>query len=303
MTKLNRRQLLAALGALAATVPGRGAAASSSTSLPAPPPDRSPGDLARDEKYWSEIARHYDRADGLVNLEHGYWGKMAKPVQQHYLAATQRVNRENSIYGRKHYRADLELSVQRVARALGAEDDEIVLTRNATEAVHNLIRQYRELKPGDAVLYADVDYPQFKTTMQWLESSRGVRATRLDLPSRATQRELLDIYLRAFDEQPRLRLVLLTHVSNQHGLVLPVATIVAEARKRGIDTICDSAQSWGLVDYRIGDLGVDWAGFNLHKWIGSPIGVGALYMRRGTLEKIAPYPCLAPPSWPPRSPG
>jgi len=79
-------------------------------------------------------------------------------------------------------------------------------------------------------------------------------------------------------------------VSNQHGLVIPVAEISAEARKRGIDVICDSAQSWGLVDYRLPELDVDWAGFNLHKWIGAPVGVGALYMRRGRLGKIAPYP-------------
>ena len=54
--------------------------------------------------------------------------------------------------------------------------------------------------------------------------------------------------------------------------------------------ICDAAQSWGLLDFAITDLGVDWAVFNLHKWIGAPVGTGALYMRRGTLGKVAPYP-------------
>lgn len=84
--------------------------------------------------------------------------------------------------------------------------------------------------------------------------------------------------------------MLLTHVSNQHGLVLPVKAISKEAQKRGIDIICDNAQSWGLVDYKITDLDVNWVGFNLHKWIGTPVGVGALYIKRGTLKKIAPYP-------------
>jgi selenocysteine lyase/cysteine desulfurase len=135
-----------------------------------------------------------------------------------------------------------------------------------------------------------VDYPQFKTTMHWLEESRGVQARLINLPSRATQQDILDLYRQAFDANPNLKLILLTHVSNQHGLVIPVAAISAEARQRGIDVICDSAQSWGLLDYKIGDLGVDWAGFNLHKWIGSPVGIGVLYMRRGTLQKIAPYP-------------
>jgi selenocysteine lyase/cysteine desulfurase len=279
---------MSAIGAGAAALPAA-AAVLDVRALPVPPrllPER----LARNEDFWRRVGEHYERASGLVNLEHGYWGKMAAPVREYYLAATTRINTQNSIYGRKEYADDARRSIARIADALGAHDDEIVLTRNPTEAIHNLIRQYRGLQTGDAVLYADVDYPQFKTTMRWLEASRGVKAVRLDLPPRADQADLRAAYLAAFDANPRLKLMLLTHASNQHGLVLPVADITRAARARGIDVICDNAQSWGLVDYRIGDLGVDWAGFNLHKWIGSPVGVGALYMRRGTLDRIAPYP-------------
>jgi selenocysteine lyase/cysteine desulfurase len=246
--------------------------------------------LARNEKFWREVATHYDSAKGLINLEHGFWGKMAKPVQSAYLEATMMVNRESSIYGRKGYAEDFQSSVQRVAVALGVSQDEIALTRNATEAVHNLIRQYRHLRSGDAVLYADIDYPQFKTTMRWLGQARGARVVEITLPPRVSAEDLIDAYTQAFDANPDLKLMLLTHASNQHGLILPVAAIAAQARQRGIDVICDCAQSWGLLDFRIEDLGVDWAGFNLHKWIGSPVGVGALYMRRGSLQKIAPYP-------------
>lgn len=292
---LNRRHMLATLAASAAAVTSGRLPAAQPAKMPSPPRDQSPSVLARNESFWQEVAGYYDRTDGIVNLEHGYWGKMARPVQEAYLDATRRVNARNSVYGRKQYPDDAQQSVRRIARALGAHDDEIVLTRNASEAIHNLIRQYRGLGAGDGVLYADVDYPQFKTTMRWLEESRGVTAALIDLPPRATQQGILDLYRQAFDAHPNLRLMLLTHVSNQHGLVVPVAAITAEARQRGIDVICDSAQSWGLLDYRIGDLGVDWAGFNLHKWIGSPVGVGALYMRRGTLDNIAPYPGEADP--------
>jgi selenocysteine lyase/cysteine desulfurase len=259
----------------------------SSGALAAP---KSPSILAADETYWAKVARQYDSTKGIVNLEHGYWGKMAKPVQQTYIAATKMVNQQNSFYARKDYNPEHQLSVHKIAKALGAEDDEIVLTRNATEAIHNLIRQYKGLGKGDAVMYADLDYPSFKTTMNWLASARGVEAFELSLPSRATQKILLDHYIDFFDRHPNLKLMLLTHVSNQHGLVLPVKQIASEAALRGIDIICDNAQSWGLLDYKIGDLDVNWAGFNLHKWIGAPLGVGALYMKRGTLEKIAPYP-------------
>lgn len=282
LTKLAAGTALAMSGAVRSMVP--------SQSLPVPPATQSPVDLARNEAFWREVAGYYDRTVGIVNLEHGYWGKMAHPVQAKYLDAIRMVNAQNSFYARREFDKDLEKAISRIAASLGAAEDEIAITRNATEAVHNLIRQYRGLGPGDAVLLADIDYPGFKPTMRWLQESRGVKAVEVVIPTRAGQSQIRDLYLQAFEANPNLKLMLITHISNQHGLVLPVAEIAAEARRRGIDVICDAAQSWGLVDYRIGELGVDWAGFNLHKWIGSPLGVGALYMRRGSLEKIAPYP-------------
>jgi selenocysteine lyase/cysteine desulfurase len=289
ITNISRRKFLGAVAATtAAGLPFSGRA--DQLRLPNLPAGTSPAALARDEAFWSEVATNYNRTDGIVNLEHGYWGKMAHPVRDAYIEATRMVDTQNSFYARKQYNADEMESVRRVARALGVHDDEIVLTRNATEAIHNLIRQYRGLTAGDAVLYADIDYPHFKTAMQWLEVARGARPVGLSVPSRADQAQIFALYRDAFDENPDLKLMLLMHVSNQHGLVLPVARIAEEARKRGIDVICDTAQSWGLLDYQVPSLNVDWAGFNLHKWIGSPVGVGALYMRRGSLQKIAPYP-------------
>ncbi|MFK8029859.1 MAG: aminotransferase class V-fold PLP-dependent enzyme [Gammaproteobacteria bacterium] len=236
------------------------------------------------------MAKNYERTQGVLNLEHGYWGKMALPVQRAYFDALRMVNTQNSYYARKDYNADEVTATRYIAKALGAYEDEIVITRNATEACQNLIRQYKLLKPGDTVLLADIDYPGFKTHMRWLAEGRGARVVEIALPSRATQMQIRDVYVNTFDDNPDLRMMLITHVSNQHGLVIPVADITAEARRRGIDVICDSAQSWGLLDYKVTELGVDWAAFNLHKWIGAPLGVGALYMRRGTLGKIAPYP-------------
>ena len=257
---------------------------------PSPPAATSASELARDESFWREVGNFYDRTEGILNLEHGYWGKMAKPVQAVYLDALQMVNAQNSFYARKDFDAEEAEATRRIAAALGAHEDEIVVTRNATEACHNLIRQYRGLAKGDAVLLADVDYPGFKPHMRWLGEGRGVRVVEIALPHRADQSRIRELYVRAFDANPDLKLMLITHVSNQHGLVVPVAEIAAEARRRGIDVICDAAQSWGLLDFRITELGVDWAAFNLHKWIGAPLGTGAMYVRRGTLDKIAPYP-------------
>ncbi|MFY0668508.1 MAG: aminotransferase class V-fold PLP-dependent enzyme [Alteromonas stellipolaris] len=302
---LNRRQVLKALvgGAVGGTVGTLAAtklvhASSEVTSsipaklprLPERPKNISPEMLAKDESFWAQVALNYDKARGIVNLEHGYWGKMSKQVQQVFIEKTEMVNTQLSVYGRKHYKDDLAYSTNRAAEALGAENEEVVLTRNATESIHNLMRQYNDFEANDTVLFADIDYPSFKDTMRWLAKMQNVEPVEVILPAQTSQAEILNLYITAFDENPNLKLMLLTHVSNQHGLILPVADIAKAAKARGIDVICDCAQSWGLLDFTIAELNVDWAGFNLHKWIGSPVGVGALYMKKGTLDKISPYP-------------
>jgi selenocysteine lyase/cysteine desulfurase len=288
---LSRRQLLTGVAATAALAAMAASAQTAKNTYSLPNVGSNSADnLASDEVFWREVATHYDPSQGIINLEHGYWGKMAKPVLEAYQQATRLVNTQNSFYARKDFPQDIRHAMSRVAKALGVKDGEIVLTRNATEAIHNLIRQYQGLQPGDVVLLADSDYPSFKTAMQWLEQDQGVKSIELITPSLANQQQLLQCYLDAFEQHPNIKLMLLTHVSNQHGLVFPVKAIVNEANKRGIDVICDCAQSWGLIDYTLPDLQVNWAGFNLHKWIGSPVGVGALYIKKGTLEKIDPYP-------------
>lgn len=246
-------------------------------------------DIARDEKYWARVSSFYDKTEGIVNLEHGYWGKMSKPVLDYYLNATRMVNAQNSFYARKDYNKDLAKSVKRTADALGVGADEIVLTRNATEAIQDLLRQYKGLKAGDSILYADIDYPTYKKDMAWMHQARGVNSVMIELPVRANQKQLLDLYIKAFDANPNIKMMLVTHVSNQHGMRVPVKEITIEARKRGIDVISDNAQSWGLIDYKMNELNVDFAVFNLHKWIGSPVGVGAMYVRKSAMHKIAPY--------------
>ncbi|MCB1670248.1 MAG: aminotransferase class V-fold PLP-dependent enzyme [Gammaproteobacteria bacterium] len=295
VASMPRRRALQVLGAtgfgmLTGGLPPVTSAAESGFATPVLPEGQSAPRLARDEAFWREVADYYDRSDEIVNLEQGYWGQMARPVLESYQQATQMVNTRNSWYARRRYPADLQESTRRVATALGVESDEIVLTRNATEAVHALLLQYRGLQPGDKILYSDIDYPSFISTMRWLEQARGVQAIRLVIPNDAGRDQLFSLYREAFLAHPQLKLALITHASNQNGLIIPVREISREARQRGIDIICDCAQSWGLVDFTLPELEVDWAGFNLHKWIGSPVGVGALYMRRGSLERVAPYP-------------
>ena len=242
------------------------------------------------DDYWEKIAREYDVTREVIQLEHGNWGMMARPVADAYVMRMARVNRDTSYYARRTMVGDLEKARATLAGALGVGVEEIAFTRNATEAMKALILQYNRLKPGEAVLYADLDYDSMQTSMESLAARRGVRVIKIALPEPANHDSLIDAYRTTFDANPAIKMVLLTHLSHRTGLVLPVAEIATMARERGIDALVDAAHSVGQLDYRLPDLRADFVGINVHKWIGNPLGVGALYIRRERIGAIDPDP-------------
>ncbi|MFT4131772.1 aminotransferase class V-fold PLP-dependent enzyme [Labrys sp. (in: a-proteobacteria)] len=260
----------------------RPAQAAESVTLPAPDPSK----LATDAGFWSGVRDLYDVDRSTANLENGYWGIMARPVLETYVENIQRVNRQNTVYARKSFDADFAAVRDRVAGALGVSPEEIALTRGATEALQTLIAGYNKLQPGDTVLYADLDYDSMQYAMGMLESRRAVTVKTFAIPEPATREAVLETYRKVLEETPKAKLLLLTHLSHRTGLVMPVREITAMARAKGVDVILDAAHSWGQLPLDMTDLGVDFAGFNLHKWIGAPVGLGFLYIRKGRLADI-----------------
>lgn len=281
--ELNRRQIL--MAAAAAPVAGRLEAA------PLPSASARPDD----ESHWAGIAAQYDVIGDIIQLENGNWGMMARPVLAQYEAAVRRVNRATSYYARRGLFPDLIAVRARVAAKLGVAPEEIAFTRNATEALKALIGGYNRLRPGDTVLYADLDYDSMQACCDSLKKSRGVDVVRIALPEPATHQGLIDCYAAALQANPRVRLILLTHLSHRTGLVVPVREIVAMARARGVDAIVDAAHSWGQLDFSLPDLDADFVGLNLHKWVGAPLGVGALYIRKTKVDLIDPDAANTPP--------
>jgi isopenicillin-N epimerase len=255
---------------------------------PMPPPSGTPDQVARDEVYWQGIASCYRISHGLTNLENGYWGVMPQPVLDAYKANIDRVNGEGVSYVRGAYVKELDAARARVAAALGADVDEVAFTRGATEAMQVLIGGYNRLQAGDAVMYSDLDYPGMQYAMEWLASRRGVRVARFPIPEPATKQGLLDAYATALDANPDARMMLVTHCSHKTGLIFPVTEIVALARARNVDVLVDAAHSWGQVELTVGSLGADFVGFTLQKWIAGPVGLGAVYIRKGRLSAIDP---------------
>ncbi|MGH6612825.1 aminotransferase class V-fold PLP-dependent enzyme [Sphingomonas sp.] len=268
---IDRRALLA--GAMALPVTARAAAA-----LPGPAGD--------DDAFWRGIAAQYDVTREVIQLENGNWGMMPRPVLHAYEQAVERVNRDTSFYARRGMVRDVIAARDGLAAALGVPADEVAFTRNATEALRTLILGYNRLKPGEAVLYADLDYDSMQACMESLARRQGADVVRIALPEPATRQSIIDTYAAAMTANPRLRLILLTHLSHRTGLVVPVREIAALARARGIDTIVDAAHSWGQLDFALADLDCDFIGLNCHKWLGAPLGVGAVHIRKSALAAI-----------------
>lgn len=243
-------------------------------------------DVARDEDYWRRVASQFQLATDITNLENGYWGVMARPVFEAYQSHLQRVNTDGVYYIRTEYPRDLDAARARVAGALGASVEEIAFTRGATESMQALIGGYHRLKPGDAVLYGDLDYQGTQYAMNWLVARRGVRVVRIAMPEPATTARLLDTYEAALDANTDIRMMLLMHCSHKTGLMFPVTQLVAMARARGVDVLVDAAQSWGQIPLNLTDLGADFVGLTLQKWIAGPIGLGVVYIKRSRLADI-----------------
>jgi len=250
------------------------------------PPDAPPQVVAQDETYWLRVARQYAITDRATNLEAGFFGMMAQPVLAAYHRHIDRVNRESSWFARREYPALLQDARAQVAGALGVSAGEIAFSRGATEALQALIGQYNRLRSGDTVMYADLDYTAMQWSMNALAERQGATVARLDLPEPASREAILAAYASALDAHPRTRLLLLTHCNNKTGLIHPVRDITALAKARDVDVVVDAAHSFGQVPLSIPDLGADFVGVNLHKWVGAPVGAGVMYIREDRLDAI-----------------
>jgi len=244
---------------------------------------------ADNERHWHAIAQRYELEPGPINLENGYFGRMSRAVRAQYLEHVAFINRSNSLYVRQRFEQGENVEIRRqLAGLIDADPEAIAFTRNATEALQSLIRNYNGLRPGDQVLISDLEYDTVKGAMRWLAGVRGVEVVELAHTHPASFDSLVQTYRDAFAQYPRLKLMALTHVTHRTGLVMPVAAIAKAAREHGVDVILDGAHALGQIEFNLAELGIQFAGFNLHKWIGAPLTLGFLYIAPERLADIDP---------------
>ncbi|MGF6287153.1 aminotransferase class V-fold PLP-dependent enzyme [Pseudomonas silensiensis] len=244
---------------------------------------------ARDEAFWRTFADRYAVEPGPVNLENGYFGRMSRTVVEEYQRNIELINRSNSVHVRQRFEQGESLKIRKqLADLVGVPADTVALTRNASDGLQSLIRNYNRLTPGDQVLISDLEYDTVKGAMRWLARHRGVEVIEIEHAHPASFDSLLTTYREAFVRYPRLKLMALTHVTHRSGLVMPVQAIAAAAREHGIDVILDGAHAFGQLEFNLDKLGIAFAGYTLHKWIGAPLTLGFMYIAPDRLADIDP---------------
>ncbi|GIV57876.1 MAG: isopenicillin-N epimerase [Rhodothermaceae bacterium] len=246
----------------------------------------TPEEIARDEDFWAEVQQAFTVDRSLVNLNNG--GVSPAPaIVQEAMKRHLDYSNEAPVYTMWRVLEPQREGVrQRLARQFGCDPEEIALTRNASEGLQ-ICQLGFDLKPGDEVLTTTHDYPRMITTFQQRARREGIRLVQFPLPIPA---EDPDAVVRLFEEHitPRTRLILMCHIVNITGQILPVKPVVQMARARGIPVIVDGAHAFGHFDFTHADLDCDYYATSLHKWLFAPHGTGMLYVRRDRIRDLWP---------------
>ena len=248
--------------------------------------------LASEEDFWYSIQQAYTVSPAIINLNNGGVSPSPKVVQEAMKRYHDLSNEGPSYFmwrildqGREPLRANL-------ARLAGCDPEELAIQRNASEALETAIFGI-PLRAGDEVVLSKQDYPNMINAWKQREKRDGIKLVwiNLELPSE-DDNYLTQQYVKAFTN--RTRVVHITHIINWNGQILPVRKIADQARARGIEVLVDGAHSFAHFQFRIDELGADYFGTSLHKWLSACIGTGFLYVRKEKIEKL--YPLFGAPA-------
>jgi selenocysteine lyase/cysteine desulfurase len=245
-----------------------------------------PRALAAREDFWDALRARYLLKPDYINLENGYYSMQAQPVLEAFIEKVRYLNREGSYYMRTRLVPDKSAARDKIAAIAGCSPEELIITRNTTESLDTVIAGF-DWKPGDEAIMAEQDYGAMRDMFRLQARRFGMVPVNLSVPADPkSDDEIVQLYANAIT--PKTRLLMCCHIINITGQILPVRKIVDMAHARGVDVMVDGAHAFAHLDYRIPDLGADYYGASLHKWLGAPLGTGLLYVKKDKIAKLWP---------------
>lgn len=249
----------------------------------------TPEAAAQDEDYWMVIQQAYTVNSNLIILNNGGVSPSPRVVQEAVERYNKLSNEGPSYYMWRILDQGREPLRHKLAVLAGCSPDEIAVNRNATEALNTVIFGL-DLKAGDEVIGTKQDYPNMINAWKQRAEREGIVYTQLNFKFPIeNDEEIVSAYEKAIT--PKTKIIHITHVINWIGQIMPVKKICAMARKYNLEVIVDGAHSFGLLDFKIPELGCDYFGTSLHKFLSAPIGSGMLWIKKEKISKIWPLVC------------
>jgi isopenicillin-N epimerase len=239
-----------------------------------------------DEKFWKEVRARFLVPPDLAFLNAANLCPTSLPVVEALEKNTRYLDSNPSSASRAKLTEGREESRRLVAAALRATPEEIIITRNTSEA-NNLVSSGLQLGAGDEVIVFAENHPS--NLNAWREKSKRFGFTVIEV-AQVTPHPGADFYVDAFVKAmtPRTRVIAFTHVTNTVGDMLPAAELCRVARERGVFSLMDGAQSFGVLDVDLSQIQPSFYSGSAHKWPCGPKETGVLYINRAVHDRIAP---------------
>lgn len=252
---------------------------------------RSAREVARDESFWFKVQQAFTVDRTLINFNNGGVSPAPALVQDAMKRYLDYSNQAPAYTMWRVLEPQREQVRRRLARFFHCDPEEIALTRNASEGLQ-ICQLGFDLKAGDEILTTNQDYPRMITTWKQRARREGIVLKEISIPVPAENvQEVVSRFERNIS--PRTRLILMCHVINLTGQILPVKAVVKMARGKGIPVIVDGAHSFAHFRFTREDLDCDYYATSLHKWLFAPHGTGLLYVKREKIRSL--WPMMAAP--------
>ncbi len=246
----------------------------------------APTELAGAEDFWLALRAKYRLKPDYINLEHGYYSMQSTEVLEAFIRNVREVNYQASYYMRTVQGTNKDAARSKLAAIAGCSVEELIITRNTTESLDTVISGY-DWRPGDEAVMASQDYGAMLDQFALQAKRYGMMNRIVSIPNEPkSDDEIVQLYANAIT--PKTRLLLISHLVNITGQVLPVRKVVDMAHAKGVAVAVDGAHAFAHLDFRIPDLGADYYAASLHKWLGVPLGAGILYVKQDRIAGLWP---------------
>lgn len=245
--------------------------------------------VASDEDFWLKVRGDYKLKPDYINLENGYYCFMPQHTMEHLIEHMRHVNYQGSHYMRTVQWDNKKKVAGKVAEVVGCTAEEVVITRNTTESL-DLIIGGMHWNAGDEAVMAEQDYGAMLNHFKFVAKRFGVVNKLVSVPNHPkNDDEIVELYASAITDKTRLLMV--SHMINITGQILPIRKIVDMAHARGVEVMVDGAHAYSHIEFDMKDLGCDYYGASLHKWLSAPLGSGMLYVTKKKIDTV--WPLLA----------